>query len=331
MPMKVGDQVRSGRVVAEVSGRPVIVLPGRFPAYRELKSNDEGPDVRQLQQALRPRYGTPITGKFDPRTASDLRRLYKSIGYPAPTVEPSGEQKSDRAAPQGEARGAGEVTVAPKDTLRVPAGELFFVSELPATVGLVQAGVGGDGGGPLLTLTSGGWQLLVRLDDSTQQLLESMPQGGRFRLDGEEGVALRLVEIRADGDGGSATAAPGAQEPSPQPSTERAGDGPPNAEHKAVFAVTGTPKDAVVGQTRDIIVERGRSSTKAVVVPASAVWTAADGTVAVEAMADDGSTRKIEVEVLLSVRGRVAVRPTQGELPAGTKVVVAERDGEPVR
>ncbi|MFD6567037.1 hypothetical protein [Micromonospora profundi] len=309
----------------------MIILPGRFPAYRDIGGNDEGPDVRQLQQALRPRYGTPITGRFDSRTASDLRRLYKSIGYPAPTVEPAGDRKTDGAAPRGEGHGTDEVAVAPKDTLRVPVGELFFVSELPATVGLVQARVGGDGAGPLLTLTSGGWHLLVRLDDSSQQLIESMPKGGRFRLDGEEEVSLRLVEIRADGEGSGEAPAPGGQVASPAPSAEPAGGGSPNAERKAVFAVTGVPKGAAMGQSRDIVVERGRSSVEAVVVPASALWTAADGTVVVEAMADGGSIRKVSVEVLLSVRGRLAVRPIQGELPEGTKVVVAQRDGEPVR
>src|SRR5215467_8315306 len=48
MPVKPGDVVRPARVIAEVDGRPIILLRGRFPAYRNLHEGDHGADVAQL-------------------------------------------------------------------------------------------------------------------------------------------------------------------------------------------------------------------------------------------------------------------------------------------
>jgi peptidoglycan hydrolase-like protein with peptidoglycan-binding domain len=322
MPVRAGQSVRSGQVIAEVSGRPVIVLSGRFPAYRDIGDGDEGPDVRQLQQALRARYGTPVTGRADHRTLADLRRLYRAIGYPVPTVDrdEAGEEPSS---------GASSPPVGATKALRVPAGELFFVPDLPAVVGSTRGRVGGDGSGPLVTLTGGAWQLRVRLGPTTERLVESMPKGGQFHLDDAEGPVVRLLEIRAVSTGGQpdGSGAPSNAPATPAPALEAAEGG----EREAVFVLPGKPDGAAHGQQREIFVERGRSSADAVVVPASALWTEADGSVSVEIAEVDGSTTSIEVEVVLSVSGRVAVRARTGELPVGARVVVAERDGEAPR
>src|SRR6478609_2394242 len=50
--VRAGERVASGRVLVEVSGRPVILLEGRLPAYRDLRTGAFGPDVAQLQSAL---------------------------------------------------------------------------------------------------------------------------------------------------------------------------------------------------------------------------------------------------------------------------------------
>lgn len=64
LPVRNGGSVSAGTVVAEVSGRPVIVLSGSFPAYRDLRVGDQGADVRQLQRALQSTYGVPVTGTY---------------------------------------------------------------------------------------------------------------------------------------------------------------------------------------------------------------------------------------------------------------------------
>jgi len=94
LPKKAGDRIRPGEVVAEVSGRPVIALEGRVPAYRDLKPGSHGQDVRQLQDALTklgfPR-GADGRGVFGAGTKRALRDFYTSIGYePSPATDDDG-------------------------------------------------------------------------------------------------------------------------------------------------------------------------------------------------------------------------------------------------
>src|SRR5215813_679392 len=79
MPVKPGDRVRPGQVIAEIDGRPVIVLGGRLPPYRDLHGGDHGPDVSQLQRALQSLgyadFDPP--GYFGQSTALALRLIYQ--------------------------------------------------------------------------------------------------------------------------------------------------------------------------------------------------------------------------------------------------------------
>ena len=49
----VSADLADGAVALEVSGRPVFLLQGSFPMYRRLRPDTAGPDVRQLEEALR--------------------------------------------------------------------------------------------------------------------------------------------------------------------------------------------------------------------------------------------------------------------------------------
>ncbi|MFE2555121.1 peptidoglycan-binding protein [Streptomyces sp. NPDC059352] len=95
LPVAVGDRVTAGRVLLEVSGRPVFVLPGRLPVYRDLKPGATGEDVEQLQEALARRgqgTGSDQAGTFGAGTKAALTAFYSSIGYdPLPAVADGGE------------------------------------------------------------------------------------------------------------------------------------------------------------------------------------------------------------------------------------------------
>ena len=86
MPEKAGDRVKPGHVIAAIDGRPVILLRGRLPAYRNLHEGDHGPDVGQLQRELiafgYADYDT--RGYFGASTALALLLLYRHLGYDAP-------------------------------------------------------------------------------------------------------------------------------------------------------------------------------------------------------------------------------------------------------
>ncbi len=88
-----GQVVEVGSAVYEADGRPVILLKGKRPFWRDLASGARtGPDVRQLEQNLA-RLGffdrDPDT-RFDWWTTDAVRRWQKDLGLPVTgTVSPS--------------------------------------------------------------------------------------------------------------------------------------------------------------------------------------------------------------------------------------------------
>ncbi|WP_344659609.1 hypothetical protein [Catenulispora subtropica] len=102
---KPGDAVGPGDVIIEVSGRPVIALPGSVPAYRDLRPGADGADVAELQDALKA-LGHPCApdahGHFGAGTKAALTALYAHLGYDVPTTGGPGDRE-DKAALQAAA------------------------------------------------------------------------------------------------------------------------------------------------------------------------------------------------------------------------------------
>ncbi|MFE5327289.1 peptidoglycan-binding protein [Embleya sp. NPDC056575] len=98
--VKPGDVLRAGQILIEVSGRPVFVLPGDVPVYRDLKPGSEGRDVAQLQSALDGlghKTGTDKSGTYGPGTKGAVASFYKSLGYDPPAAG-EGDDQALRAA-----------------------------------------------------------------------------------------------------------------------------------------------------------------------------------------------------------------------------------------
>src|SRR5689334_5736672 len=94
LPLR-NTQLHEGDVVLTASGRPVFILQGKTPAYRDLVPELAGEDVRQLKQALA-RLGfasgdadTP----FDQQTSEAVSAWYRSRGW-----EPFGPTREQLAA-----------------------------------------------------------------------------------------------------------------------------------------------------------------------------------------------------------------------------------------
>lgn len=86
-----GATVIEGNVALAVSGRPVFLLQGAKPAYRDLGPGAIGDDVGQLEESLH-RLGFdpgPIDGAYDSRTGSAVAAWYQAAGWTAlgPTEE----------------------------------------------------------------------------------------------------------------------------------------------------------------------------------------------------------------------------------------------------
>ncbi|MCL3859878.1 hypothetical protein [Actinotalea sp. K2] len=86
---EVGATLEAGAVMLEITGRPVILLPGELPVYRTLRAGVSGPDVLQLKQALLSLGidpGGAESDAYDAAAAAGVAELYNRIGYPAPSA-----------------------------------------------------------------------------------------------------------------------------------------------------------------------------------------------------------------------------------------------------
>jgi peptidoglycan hydrolase-like protein with peptidoglycan-binding domain len=98
-PVDPGDQIGEGQILAEVAGRPVIVLGGDLPVYRDLAPGMVGPDVAQLEAGLH-RIGFdpgPIDDTYDSATGAAVAALYAMLGYPPPNPRPDVAARVDAA------------------------------------------------------------------------------------------------------------------------------------------------------------------------------------------------------------------------------------------
>jgi hypothetical protein len=145
MPVRPGDRVRPGHVIAEIDGRPLMLLRGRLPAFRNLHEGDHGPDVAQLQRALQSLgyadFDPP--GYFGPSTALALVLFYRHLGYDAPVYHPrlrSAKPEAGRAVRGISNRLTGTELVIPSAYL--PMSEVVFIPARSALVASVAARVG---------------------------------------------------------------------------------------------------------------------------------------------------------------------------------------------
>lgn len=98
MVPEVGTELTEGSVALEVSGRPVILLQGELPVYRDLRPGSKGDDVLQLEQALK-RLGFLGTADevWSNETGAAIQSLYATVGYTANTTSKSDQASLDAA------------------------------------------------------------------------------------------------------------------------------------------------------------------------------------------------------------------------------------------
>ncbi len=95
---EVGTELTDGSVALEVAGRPVIVLTGDLPVYRDLRPGSSGDDVEQLELALN-RLGllSSPDRTWGPETGAAIQALYANAGYAANTTSEADREALDAA------------------------------------------------------------------------------------------------------------------------------------------------------------------------------------------------------------------------------------------
>lgn len=140
-----GDSVSEGDVLALVDERPLIVLSGSIPAYRDVSRGDIGRDVAQIQAALERLGYDPgrLDGQYGSTTEMALWELYRDRGFEPPTV--------DRHAV-------------------ILQGEFTIVAQLPAIVTSLSVPLGSDVAGSVATFALGPAVIEVPFDPSEIEL-----------------------------------------------------------------------------------------------------------------------------------------------------------------
>jgi len=137
----VGDVIRYGDLVAEVSGDPVFAVSESLPLYRDVTLNTKGNDVLGVQQMLTDLglYSGQVVGEAGPLTVKAIAAFYKRAGYTAPQYAPN--QAMLRLA----------------DTAAIPANGLIVASVSPL-------GTEVDGDHPLMTVEVSPAVITARVD-----------------------------------------------------------------------------------------------------------------------------------------------------------------------
>ncbi|MFE6916719.1 efflux RND transporter periplasmic adaptor subunit [Streptomyces rubiginosohelvolus] len=351
-PLRTGDQVRAGSVLVEVSGRPVFALPGSLPAYRDLKPASRGKDVTQLREALAGR-GFPSVadpaGEFGAATQAALEAFYRSLGYDPRPVAEDGADRVDAAttAVTDAERALQDVQAAdprePKAVVRaeedlgrargaladarlqagamLPASEVVFLDRFPARVESVAAQVGDRAPGDVMTISSGSLGVRGALTPSQRNAVAA---GQKVR------ILAEATGDEFDGTTGSVTDPDGSQQPAEGDGGTEDGAGDPGDGAMAILNVTPDKKldAALVGQEVRLTIEIRASRGKVLVVPFSAVSSAADGSTVVTVLAPDGERRQVRVRPGLEGDGTVQVTPSPKDaLAPGDKVIVGKAPG----
>ncbi|WP_243869320.1 peptidoglycan-binding domain-containing protein [Streptomyces liangshanensis] len=347
LPLLSGAKIKAGQVLLEVSGRPVIALEGNLPVYRDLKPGAEGDDVAQLQRALEKLghgSGADAKGHFGSGTKSALAMLYQSVGYDPMPADPDGDaavesardavtaaqramEDSRDAVKGGGDKEADRRTERAEEDLRkaeeqlagtlaksgpmLPAAEVVFLKRFPARVDTVTTTVGATVSGPVLTVSSGA---LVVHGFLRQQ------QRGLVRVGQKVDIESELTGMSASGVvvsvGDTITSD---QQP------EGGGAVQPNSGPSGYRMAVKPEKDLdarLAGQDLRLTVQAASTGGKAIVVPVTAVFAAADGKTSVVVVDRTSHQRRVPVRAGASGDGYVEVRPAAGgRLAEGDRVI----------
>ncbi|MFG2600595.1 peptidoglycan-binding protein [Streptomyces sp. NPDC048462] len=320
--VKAGETVKAGQVMVEVSGRPIVLLQGAIPAYRDLMPGMTGQDVAQLQSALAAigySSGGDTSGVFGTGTEQAVARFYGAIGYESPKSEvaqtPPPRSTGDagaggKPAEGGEpATGAESTADATQGTVKavsvMPLAEVAFVSSAPARADAVTAKVGDEATGTLLSLDSGSLVVNGSVASYEKGLLRP-------------GQSVQILS-EATGKQASGTVASIADSPT------KAQDGEAR-QSSETYALRVKPSKALSadfnGADVRLTVVAASSQDKVLAVPTSAISSGADGLTSVT-VRSGSQERRVAVRVGMTGDGYVQITPEKpARITEGEQVVV---------
>ncbi|GAA2977201.1 hypothetical protein JCM13580A_28530 [Streptomyces drozdowiczii] len=303
-----GATLKAGQVLLEVSGRPVVLLQGAMPAYRDLMRGASGEDVTQLRKALAgigyPSHGD-APGEFGAATEQAVTRFYRARGYAPPTSSGNGNGNGTGNGTADKNTGTGTGTAGGGRPPMVPLSEVAYVDSPTARADTVTAQVGDDANGALLSVTSGA----LVVNGSVASYEKGLIRPGQS------------VEILYEATGASASGTVASV--SDRPAKARDGESAQSGEAYAlrVKSAKALPEEFNGADVR-LTVVAASSRDEVLAVPASAVSAGADGLTSVT-VRSGGRERRVAVRVGMTGDGFVQITPQEPAAVAeGDQVVV---------
>lgn len=361
-PKKAGDVVAAGDVVSEISGRPVLALPGVIPAYRDLTPGMSGQDVVQLQNALKALgfADDDVSGDFGRGTQRAVKQLYESRGCAAlTTTDVLGAAETDtlqsaRATERTAKRAVRDATAAVDAALDEVAAATARQQLADAKVDLtdassarsaLEANIGvmvplgevvyvptmpasvGTIGAAVGTVLSGA-------DSAVMTLLTGQLSVRAMLVEGQQqlvavGLPVTITDDvhsrTAQGTVASVGAYTGADASQTSTGAQVSTTTTNTATSGYPLVITLTTALDVSWLGADVLIQVVAASTTdaVLVVPATAITTHADGTTSVQVLSADRTRREVPVTTGAIANGEVQVAPTTtGVLSVDDEVVV---------
>jgi hypothetical protein len=292
--------IGEGEVVMTISGRPVFLLRGAQPTFRDLGPGMSGQDVLQLETALKRLQLDPgrIDGFYAGETARAVEALYRRHRF-QPLVATESQLAAARpreaALVDGASAGSG---------VQLPADELVFVPTAPVRI---------TGGPAAVRVPRSGAALTVTGSDVVIDGFLPVEQVRRVR----EGAKVLIDEPSLD-----ISASGRVSEIAGRPGTNGA-----DGFHVFFRVAVEKPPPALIGASVRLTVPIESTREAELTVPLSAVSLGPDGGSRVQRSVA-GEFEFVPVRTGLSADGYVSVTPLRGVLARGDLVVVGfERHG----
>jgi hypothetical protein len=313
LSVKPGDRVAAGSAVAVVSGRPVIALAGKLPAYRDLSPGMVGPDVQQLRLALAG-LGLSTTHDrrdwFGPSTQKAVVALYARIGFEP--VLTSAKVLTDDAN-------------ATSSGITLPRAEVFYLPSPRPQVASVKVQLGQEiaAGNIILSLNVGAPTLLGTVDPAV--LVQLVPGLHGQAHDPNTGTSWPVTTVPLPAAGPTAAtdlSSAGGEAKGSRTLDEGEASTAPGG-NVALALPAGVSPNALPPQV-EVTVTIRRTPKTVLAVPATAISTTVGGQTWLDLAGPGDSVARIGVKVGLSGGGFVEVSSSDPKLRKGSQVVVGQ-------